>query len=401
VNWKRLLSQTRAVLGIMHGSRAFGGPVQAYLSLTNRCNLRCIHCWYHSPLLEKPNMKPLTLARHMGLELPDREQLCRWQRGEAGRDRVNAFIDELLRMGTRRYQFSGSGEVFLVNYSIDLMARAKRAGSFCLANTNGTLLDQAVADRLIEIGFDELKITTMAGTAETYQRTHPGTPPETFEKLKNRLAYLAERKASLGATRPRIILVYVVIAHNYDGLVPFAEFASEVKANAVQFKPVDDMHDPNLSVLVPGREQAEDVKEQLMQVGAFLETKKIKHNIGHFLTAFRGQLDTRALLQTIPCYYGWLSGRVEADGSVYSCSRGYKPLGNINEKGFSEIWNSDIYRRFRKDALEINHRKSPVADCECYSCTHHAANLRVYRVLHPLRSRQARFRELTMPVSED
>ena len=51
---------------------------------------------------------------------------------------------------------------------------------------------------------------------------------------------------------------------------------------------------------------------------------------------------------------------------MYSCSRGYKPLGNINEKGFSEIWNSDIYRRFRRDALEINRRKSPVEDCDCY-----------------------------------
>ena len=80
-------------------------------------------------------MKPLTLARHMGLELPDRKRVCRWQRVEADRDRVNAFIDELLKMGTRRYQFSGSGEVFLVNNGIELMARAKRAGSFCLANT--------------------------------------------------------------------------------------------------------------------------------------------------------------------------------------------------------------------------------------------------------------------------
>ena len=114
----------------------------------------------------------------------------------------------------------------------------------------------------------------MAGTADTYQRTHPGTAPETFEKLRNRLAYFAERKASLGATRPRIILVYVVIAHNYDGLVPFAEFASEVRANGVQYKPVDDMHDPNLSMLVLSREEAEDVKEQLMEVGAFLKRRR-------------------------------------------------------------------------------------------------------------------------------
>ena len=43
---RQWLPHVRAVMGIVHGSRAFGGPIQTNLRLTNRCNIRCIHCYY-------------------------------------------------------------------------------------------------------------------------------------------------------------------------------------------------------------------------------------------------------------------------------------------------------------------------------------------------------------------
>lgn len=40
------LSYIRAAMGIVHGNRTFGGPIQVSLNLTNRCNIRCIHCFF-------------------------------------------------------------------------------------------------------------------------------------------------------------------------------------------------------------------------------------------------------------------------------------------------------------------------------------------------------------------
>lgn len=51
------------------------------------------------------------------------------------------------------------------------------------------------------------------------------------------------------------------------------------------------------------------------------------------------------------CEYPWTSMTVMADGNIVPCSQDYDcelVMGNIREKSLSEIWNSDIYRKFRE-----------------------------------------------------
>ena len=62
MSFRQILSQAKAVIGITHGSRAFGGPVQVDLNLTNRCNVRCVHCFLYSPHIDRPNMPELRRA---------------------------------------------------------------------------------------------------------------------------------------------------------------------------------------------------------------------------------------------------------------------------------------------------------------------------------------------------
>ena len=75
-------------------------------------------------------------------------------------------------MGVQQFLFTGIGETFMHKNAVEFMRYAKRAGSSCIANTNGTLLAQKIIDELIEMGFDELRVTTMAGTRDVYLRTH-------------------------------------------------------------------------------------------------------------------------------------------------------------------------------------------------------------------------------------
>lgn len=388
-------------MGIMHGSSALSGPYQATLGLTNRCNLRCIHCYFYSPYIERPNMLEVRRARQMKAELPNDEYLKSLQRLDADSDRTDALIDELLRMGTRHFQFSGFGEPFLHKKALEFMGRVKHAGSTSLVNTNGTLLDHETIDELIKMEFDELRITTMAGTREMYVRTHHGATNRTFDNLMNNLLYLAERKTALGMRHPKVSLVYIVVADNYDGLFDFAKLAGLVRAYFVLFRPVDDIEDEGLSKLVPTKDEADSVRVQLAEVKAYLESKKIVHNIDRFLKVFREQLDTTDLYNIIPCYYGWLSTMIEADGKVYPCCRCYNPLGDVYEKEFHEIWYGNAYRSFRKQALNINRRKVSVKNCDCKSCVNHSANLRVYQLLHPIKGRSKRLENLFPAFSEE
>jgi MoaA/NifB/PqqE/SkfB family radical SAM enzyme len=380
-------------MGIMHGGMAFGGPVQANFSLTNRCNIKCVHCFFYSPYIEKPNLYELRRARLTSKELPDKEFLKSLQRLDADSGLTRDLIDELIGMGTRNYIFSGAGEPFLHKNALEFMGRTKHAGSTCIVYTNGTLLDRTTIDELLRMQFDELRITTLAGSRDTYLRTHTGVKHETFDTLRDNLAYLAERKAEMGVKRPELRLIFIVIPQNCDGISEFLEYAKFIKADRVMFTPVDTAGDPGLKeFLVPTAEQAASVKEQLTEVKAYLESSGVANNIEYFLKVFTNKLDTTALYRVIPCYYGWLSVWFNVGGNVHPCCRCYKPLGNVYERKFHEIWYGEAYNRFRKEAVRINRRTTPVEGCDCNSCLHWTGNLRVYKALHPLKGRK--------PVSE-
>jgi len=77
--WRDGLSRLRALLGIAHGSRALGPPLQVSLNLTNRCNVRCVHCYYYSPHAVRPNLPDIWYGeayrrfRHQALALNKRK----------------------------------------------------------------------------------------------------------------------------------------------------------------------------------------------------------------------------------------------------------------------------------------------------------------------------------------
>ena len=399
--WRERWSQLRAVMGILHGSRAFGGPLQAEFGLTNRCNIRCIHCYYHSPFLEKPSLRSVRKARQAGVELPEAEDLKKLQRLEADTTRTHALIDELIRTGTRRFQFSGNGETFLHRDALDFMARAKHAGCACWALTAGHMLDREKIDAMLKMGLDELRITVMAGTPAMYVRTHRGSKEATFNHLRDNLLYLWERKKSLRTPGPRLNLFCVVISENFDGLVDFAKFAASVGADGVHYRPFDDVGDPGLAGLIPSEEQALQVKIQLLEVKSYLESKGIQHNIPPFLMAFGRKLDTTALYRIIPCYYTWLVVRIEPEGNLFPCCRSFVPQGNVYDQPFSRIWNGEAYSQVRKEAVKIHQRQTPVRGASCFSCVNYMANLKVFRYLHPLQGRSGLMEKISSASQEE
>jgi MoaA/NifB/PqqE/SkfB family radical SAM enzyme len=348
--------------------------------------------------VEHPNLRIVRKARQESQELPSLESIRRIQRIEVDTERTNSLIDELTSMGTRSFRFIGTGEPFFHRNALEFMGRVKRAGANCSVSTAGHMLDKEKIDELVSMGFDELRVTTLAGTRELYQRTHPGSKDTAFDILKENLLHLAERKAALGLRRPRLHLCLVVISQNHDGLMEFAEFAAHVSADRVDYRPFDDVEDHGLAVMSPTVEEARYAKDQLAGVNSYLESRGIQHNIDLFLKATGTKLDTTALYRVIPCYYGWIGTNVLPSGLVYPCCRGYDPFGNINEQTFSEIWNGEAYRRFRQEAISINKRKTPVTGAECNSCGNFHANFRVYKYLHPIRGRSEEIEKLRPTV---
>jgi MoaA/NifB/PqqE/SkfB family radical SAM enzyme len=263
----------------------------------------------------------------------------------------------------------------------------KKAGSSCVVYTNGTLLNHEKIDEIIKMKADELRVSIMAGTRDTYMHTHVGIRDDTFDVLRDNLLYLKEQKAAKGAKRPVVTLINVITSLNYQGLYDFTGFAHQVGADKVSFQPFDTLSDKALSKMELTDEQARSVREQLMESKTFLSSRSIVNNADIFLKFFQRKLDTMELYHIIPCYIGWLGIRLQLNGEVNICCRCYESLGNIFEESIEEIWYGKSYRKFRKEVFEINKRNTPVPGCDCNTCPHYSLNLRVYQALHPFKGR--------------
>jgi heme d1 biosynthesis radical SAM protein NirJ len=107
------------------------GPVVIW-NLIRRCNLNCKHCYSISADTDFP--------------------------GELSTDRVFTVMDDLKTFKVPVLILSG-GEPLLRPDIFEISRHAKAMGFYVALSTNGTLIDEATADRIAEIGYDYLGIS--------------------------------------------------------------------------------------------------------------------------------------------------------------------------------------------------------------------------------------------------
>ena len=117
------------------------GPVVIW-NLVRRCNLKCKHCYSISGDVDFP--------------------------GELATDEVYTVMDDLRGFGVPVLILSG-GEPLLRPDIYDISARAKAMGFYVGLSTNGTLIDEAAADRIAAIGYDYVGIS-LDGIGEVHDR---------------------------------------------------------------------------------------------------------------------------------------------------------------------------------------------------------------------------------------
>ncbi|HSG96038.1 MAG TPA: heme d1 biosynthesis radical SAM protein NirJ [Afifellaceae bacterium] len=107
------------------------GPVVIW-NLVRRCNLKCKHCYSISGDVDFP--------------------------GELTTDEVYTVMDDLRAFGVPVLILSG-GEPLIRPDIYDISVRAKAMGFYVGLSTNGTLIDDAAADRIAAIGYDYVGIS--------------------------------------------------------------------------------------------------------------------------------------------------------------------------------------------------------------------------------------------------
>jgi len=153
-----------APAGARHGPT---GPVVIW-NLVRRCNLACMHCYSISADVDFP--------------------------GELSTDEVLSVMHDLKAFGVPALILSG-GEPLLRKDIFEIAAHAKSMGFYTALSTNGTLIDEPLAMRICETGFDYVGIS-LDGLADTHDRFR--RKKGAFEKSLGALRLLRDMGVKVG-----------------------------------------------------------------------------------------------------------------------------------------------------------------------------------------------------------
>ncbi len=354
--------------GILTKRKAFVGPEQVVVDITNRCNLRCVACWLYSPVLKNPPKSDILSA-------------------ELSFDRLSGLIKELAAMGTKRIRFTGGGEPFLYSRIFDAIALAKQRKLICSVTTNFTLLNKKKIDELIKLGIDELTVSLWASNEDNYRIMHPGCAQDMFKMIDDNLDMLIQNKKK----KPFVTAANVISNLNYRYLEQMFDFAVKKGLDSVYFTLLDPLEGTDELLLDSGQKkdvlkQCENIKRKIK---LFSSEKRIElHYFDGFISRLTqsqsrdGNYDKQRV-QGVPCYAGWLFARIMADGSVSPCCRAVKKtMGNINKNCFKDIWFSRIYNEFRSKALLLDKADIYFKDIGCFkTCDNLMHNEHMHNIL--------------------
>ena len=151
-----------------HGKRA---PLEVSIEVTRRCPLECQHCYNNLPMSDHA-------ARRQELSLDEHRRL----------------LDELVEAGCLWLLFTG-GEIFARKDFLEIYAEAKKRGFLITLFTNGTLINERIADYLAEYRPFAIEITLYGATRETYEAMTQ--IPGSYDRCLRGIRLLLERKLPL------------------------------------------------------------------------------------------------------------------------------------------------------------------------------------------------------------
>lgn len=142
-------------------------PLEVSLEVTRRCPLECLHCYNNLP---------------MG-DLDARKQ-------ELSKEEYFKLLDDLAELGCLWLLFTG-GEIFARKDFLEIYTHAKQRGFLITLFTNGTLINEKVADYLQEWPPFAIEITLYGRTKETYETLT--AVPGSYDRCMRGIALLKDR----------------------------------------------------------------------------------------------------------------------------------------------------------------------------------------------------------------
>jgi radical SAM protein with 4Fe4S-binding SPASM domain len=254
-------------------------PVEYIVETTARCNLYCPMCPRETHKQPKADMEDGVFTR-----------LVR----EAG-----ATAEHMMLIGL--------GEPFLDPKIFERIEFCHQHTISTLLSTNGVLLDEAVAARVLDSPLEQITLSFDGARKETFEFYRKGAK---FEKVREHFVRFAQLKHER-ASRLQVVVQMVRMEGNAGEVDDFLSFWRAV----------------------PGVDQVR-IKED--------ETNLMRPDAGHAAADWKH-----------PCHYLWRGAAyVKQNGDVYPCCQSYmldgRPLGNLGSESLTQIWDGPAMQELRR-----------------------------------------------------
>ena len=311
---------------------------------TNRCNLRCKHCY---------------------IDAEDHDY-----RNELSHEEAKEFIRDLAAMKAPVLLFSG-GEPLLRKDLFELGQLAAELGLRPVISSNGTLIDDETAKKIKKAGFQYVGIS-IDGAPETHDdfRNKKGAFDEAIKGVKaclNNGVKTGLRFTVNKYHQKHLPEIFDIIKR--EGIPRFCMYHLVYAGRGEQMKDMDTTTEEKREILELVSRKTIELHNQGVEV-EILTTDNHADGI-YLLNQIRSRQPERSdeIVRLLEMHGGCSAGtkfaNVDPQGNVHPCQfwQDYS-VGNVREKPFSEIWTSD-------DPLMVKLReKEKHLTGKCGNCQH-------------------------------
>lgn len=363
--------------------------IHLLMDATNKCNLRCVMC-------------------HFALDSVWAERAVQWPE-----ERVAKLEREVLPRVLVAYLSAGSEPLMWKGFPKLLAAMQAAAVPSFTMFTNGTLMTEDLAERIVQARMPRVCLSLDGATKEVYESVRIGAR---FEQLLTAIERLNAAKARANSHLPELMFTFTLMARNVDELpellhlaqrhgvryvsiahmvvieglgtereslihqkaranraldsaralaaelgIELAHMAENFPGAEVSQPPVEPQAAPSMSASrAPARGRDRSSAATDASAPATVEVARPKTRFYARSAAESPRSRTYPALETLParpvCDAPWKQFGIKSDGTVTPCCYWYtnEPLGDFGTQSFDEIWQGEGYRRLRWEILTGN-----------------------------------------------
>lgn len=291
----------------LNGERV--APITIDCALTRACSYKCIYCYG-------------MLQANKGYNL--------------SKDVIFSFLDDAAEIGVKAISFVSDGESAHSPHIYDAILRGKSNGLDMAFGSNGFAIDDNRLDEILP-ALTYLRFNISAGTPERYAHIH-GVDESAYHKVIGTIQKAVEIKKAnnLNVT---IGLQMVLMPEFANDVIPLAELGKELGVDYLVIKHCSDDEDGSLGV---DYEKYDELVETLKKAEEYSTAT-------YLVKAKWSKIMSKGKRKYSKCFGAPLILQMSGSGLVAPCGMlfndKYKDfhIGNIKEKSFKEIWQSEEY----------------------------------------------------------